>query len=103
VIVDERTYHIRPGYLKEWLDNYEKYGLQPQLRIQGNLIGFFTTEVGELHSVVHMWGYESMAERERLRKILYADPEWLHYIDINTKLIARMENRILISTSFSPL
>lgn len=103
MIVDERTYHIRPGHLDEFVRTYEEAGLQPQLRIIGNLLGYYTTDIGELNCVVHLWGYASMEERTRLRKLLYSDPDWKAYLLLNTKHIVKMENRILIPTSFSPI
>ena len=31
-----------------------------QQRILGNLIGYFTTEIGMLNQSVHLWGYTSL-------------------------------------------
>jgi hypothetical protein len=45
-------------------------GLRIQKRILGNLIGYFHTE---LDQIVHLWGYESFADRERRRALLAAD------------------------------
>ena len=39
------------------------------------LIGYFTTEIGTLNQIVHMWGYESMAQRQERRTALYSDPD----------------------------
>ena len=40
---------------------------------------YFTTETGTLNQFVHMWRYESMADRERRRAAMYADAEWNAY------------------------
>ena len=103
MIIDERTYTLQPGKLKEWQALYEREGLPVQGRILGNLIGFFVTEVGTLNQIVHLWGYENFAERERRRAQMNADPAWQAYLQKAAPFMQRMENRILAPLSFSPL
>jgi len=103
MIVDERIYRIQPGKLGEFIAIFEANGLEVQKRILGNLIGYFTTEEGELSTIVQLWGYDSMEDRSRRRARLYADPQWLAYRQMNTHMIQHMSNRILVSTPFSPL
>jgi hypothetical protein len=50
-----------------------------------------------------MWRYASHAERELKHTALYRDPEWLAFIPKTRPYIERMENRILLATSFSPM
>lgn len=105
MIIDERTYTIRPTYVEDFLKMYDELGRPTHQRILGNLIGYFTVEVGEVNQVVHMWGYESMADRERRRAILAADPVWQDYYQkAKAKgYIVHQQTRILSSTWFSPL
>ena len=103
MIVDERTYTIAMGGIPQLYDLYQKHGLEVQSRILGNLIGFFHTEVGALNQIVHLWGYDSMAERERRRAELWQDKQWLAYVEKARPLIVKMENRILVSAPFSPI
>jgi hypothetical protein len=72
-------------------------------RILGRLIGYFHTEIGELNQVVHLWGYESLAERERRRALLAADPEWQEYLKNSPDIVVKMESRILVPAPFSPI
>jgi hypothetical protein len=53
--------------------------------------------------VVHLWGYDSLAERERRRALLAADPEWQDYLKQSPDIIVKMENRILVPAPFSPI
>jgi hypothetical protein len=103
VIVDERTYTCHPGKLGAFLKIYETLGKPIQWPILGEPIGFFTSEVGELQQVVHMWRYDSFADREIRRAALAATPEWGTYLAEALPLLATMRNRILTPTSFSPL
>lgn len=102
VIVDERTYTCHPGKLAAFLKVYEEKGKPIQWPILGDPVGFFVTEVGELQQVVHLWRYASFAEREERRAKLAAVPAWHEYLAAATPNLARMENRILTPTAFSP-
>ena len=103
MIVEERTYRIAAGRLPDYLGLYQEMGLEIQKRVLGNLIGYFTTEMGQLSTLVHLWGYESLNDREVRRAALAREPEWQAYLKACTPLITAMENRILVPTSFSPI
>jgi hypothetical protein len=103
MIVEERTYTVKPGTVSQYYDDYNPRGLQIQKRILGNLIGYFHTEIGPLNKIVHLWGYESLADREKRRAALAADPEWLAYLRQSPDIIVDMESRILIPAPFSPI
>jgi len=103
MIMEVRTYTIRTGLVAEYLALYEREGYAPHRRHLGDPVGWFSSEVGVLNQVVHMWRYDSHAEREQKRRALYADPEWLAFIPKTRAYIERMENQILVPTSFSPL
>ena len=105
MIVDMRTYTMVPGRLKAFLALYEAEGLPVQLRHLGKPIGYFTTEIGTQNQVVHLWGYESMADREQRRNAMEADPAWAAYRQKSAASgnLQYQENKILKSASFSPL
>jgi hypothetical protein len=103
VIVEERTYHVHTGKLGELVRLYAEEGTELQQRHLGNLIGAFTVDVGDLSSIVQMWGYDSFAERERRRALLQADEAWKTFLPKIQPLIHTQRNRILIPTPFSPL
>ena len=103
MILEERTYTLQPGTVPVFLKFYEERGLPIQLRHLGRLIGFFSSEIGTLNQVVHMWAYESLGERERRRGEMVKDPEWQAYLKEAPKVMVKMENRILVPAPFSPL
>jgi len=105
VIVDLRTYTMVPGRLRAFLDMYEAEALPIQMRHLGKPIGYFTTEIGTQNQVVHLWGYESMADRERRRGAMETDPAWTAYRQKSAAAgnVQYQENKILKSVSFSPL
>jgi hypothetical protein len=103
MIVEHRTYTIQVGQMNAYRDYLAQHGLAVQQRILGNLIGFFTSDIGELNQAIQMWGYESYADRETRRAELSGNAEWLEYLKGSPKVILRQENRILLPTGFSPI
>ncbi len=103
MIVEERTYHVTTGKLPELVRLYETEGTAIQQGILGNLIGAFTVDIGDLSSLVQLWGYESLGERERRRAELGADDGWKGFLTRIQPLIHTQRNRILVPTPFSPL
>jgi hypothetical protein len=97
MIIDERTYSVSPGRLAEYLEQHMKHGLPVMRRHLGEPHGYFTTETGDLNQFVHWWRYEDMADRERRRNGLYADPEWLAYRKMigETGWVQHQHNRLL--------
>lgn len=103
MIVEQRDYHVHTGKLNELIEHYEREGIEIQKEVLGNLIGWFTTDVGELSTVVSMWGYRSFSDREERRAALKRDPRWPDFLTKIQPLIHTQKNRILVPTAFSPL
>lgn len=97
MIIDERTYQIAGGKMNELLALYEKEGFAVQTKYLGKPFGYFIGEVGPVNHIVHMWAYESMAEREQKRAQMQADPAWQAYLAKAGHYFVKMENRILKS------
>ena len=74
MIFDHRTYELQPGRLRDFLALYEKEGLPVQKKHLGNLVRFFTTEIGIVNEIVHIWGCEDLADRTRRRAAMTSDP-----------------------------
>ena len=105
MIIDHRTYTMHGYKVPAWLALYEVYGLPLQSEHLGNLIGFFQTEIGPLNQVIHLWGFDSLAERERRREGMMQDPRWAEFMQRSEALGAVMtaENKIIRPVSFSPI
>jgi hypothetical protein len=103
MIVEERIYTLYPGKVPEFVRLYKAEGMAIQTRILGRMVGWFTSEIGPLNQIVHMWGYDSFEERLRRRAEMAADPGWQAYVAKVQPLLLHMENKILIPTEFSPI
>jgi hypothetical protein len=103
LIVEERSYHVFTGKLHEVVRLYAEEGTLVQQEHLGNLIGAFTVDVGDVSTIVHLWGYESYAERERRRALLQADQRWKDFLVKIQPLIHTQRTRMLLPTPYSPV
>lgn len=103
MILDERTYEIQPARVQDYLDIYFAEGMKIQIGHLGHLVGWFTTDVGTVNEVVHMWRYEDMGDREQRRAAMNADTAWQAFRLKSSPLVLRMRSRILRPTAFSPM
>jgi hypothetical protein len=100
-----RTYTFKPLRGAEWLSLYQSEGLPLQKEFLGELVGFFTTEIGDISQIVHIWAYASLDDRLARRERMAADSRWQAFgrkvkaLDI----LVSMESRIMRPTEFSPL
>ena len=104
MIVEMRTYTLKPLRTADFLNLYEQAALPLQLKYLGHLIGFYVSELGPLNQVVHLWGFDSLAERESRRLAMERDPGWTAYREAlrDLDVILAQESKILKTTAFSP-
>lgn len=102
MIIEERIYTCYCGKAQQYVRMYQEEGLAIQRPILGNLVGYFTSELGVLNQVVHLWAYEDLQDRAARRSRLLAHPEWKVYAAKVQPLVLNQENKILIPAPFSP-
>jgi hypothetical protein len=94
-IVDLRIYTIRLRRMAEFLDVFDRLAMPVQLKYLGRPLGMFTSAVGTLNQVVHLWEFDSMGEFEARHAARDKDPEWPAYLSASADLIIAQENRFL--------
>jgi hypothetical protein len=102
MIVEERIYTLHPGKVPEYMRLYEEEGFAIQKPILGNLVGWYFTDFGPQNQIVHMWGYDTYAERDRRRSALQNSDAWRAFLGKIRPLILRQENKTLIPAPWSP-
>jgi hypothetical protein len=104
MIVDMRTYTAKPGKLAAWVKLYQELAWPLQQKYLGTCLGFYTVAEGQLNTVVHLWRYESQADREARRGALAKDPAWAEFQKASAEAgyLLKQENSFLTPTSFSP-
>src|SRR5574337_375861 len=96
MINEFRTYTLAPGPPAQYLKLSSEVGRKARGDRYGKLEGFWYTEFGTLNQVVHLWTFESLNERERLRADLARKEEWTKgYIPQIRPMLLAQENKIL--------
>ena len=67
MLVDHRTYTVRPGTMAKQMALYQEYGWKPQTRHLGQPLAYLITESGEVNTYVHIWVYKDAADRAAKR------------------------------------
>lgn len=105
MLLDVRTYRCRPGMIAAHLKLYDEYGREPQYRCLGEPLCYLKTETGDPNEYVHIWVYESAADREAKRAKLWADQAWLDYAKRSAELgaLESQSNKLMVPADFCPL
>ena len=98
-----RTYRLKTGAVPAYLKLVEEEGIAVQAQHLGRLVGYFSSEIGPLNEIVHIWEYPSLDEREKRRAALLKDARWRVFLPKIQALIETMETKILRPAEFSPL
>ena len=105
MIVDVRTYRIKPGKMPQELDLYAKRGLAPQVRHLGPPLAYLHGESGDINELVHLWVFDDAADRERKRAAMMSDPEWQTYLKLADEagFLVDQRNSLMVPASFAPI
>ncbi|OWT71571.1 MULTISPECIES: NIPSNAP family protein [unclassified Achromobacter] len=103
MIFEQRTYTVVHGRMDEYLARYERDALPLQRKYLGRLLGFFVSDIGPLNQVVHIWVYDSLADREQRRQALDDDPAWRAFKVGNRGTFVGQEVKILNPAPFCPI
>ena len=98
-----RTYRLKNGGIPEYLKVVGEEGIAIQKRHLGNLVGYFSSEIGPINEIVHIWGFTSLDDRQARRARLAGDPEWQAFLPKIRDLIVTADNKIMTPAAFSPL
>ena len=100
MLVEERIYTLNVGKLGEYFRIYEAEALPVQRQYLGRMLGYYSTEVGPLNQVIHIWGYDSFEDRMKRRQAMRADPRWSPYLQKIQPLIRHQETKLLLPAPF---
>jgi hypothetical protein len=95
MIVEFRTYRLKPGSVAEATKRFGE-GLANRTKVSP-LGAFFSTEVGPLNRIIHVWPYEDFAQRTQVRsqKIEGWPPNIREFVE-------EQQSEIFIPAPFSP-
>jgi len=101
-VYDIRTYRLKPGSVYDWSQYWSKaIVMRSNVRQDVPYCGMFT-QLGQLHTIYHIWCYQSMADRKACREATWHYPEWNDVVANTVPLVDTMTTRILEPLPFSP-
>lgn len=103
MFIEQRTYTFKTGTVPQFMALYEKEGLAIQKETLGNMLGYFSSELGTLNQTVHLWGYDSLDDRMARRAALAANPQWQQFLAKIFPILITQESKILLPAPFSPI
>lgn len=77
MIYDLRTDTIRPGKLGQYVERTRSAGRPIRGDRFGRLLGYWTTDLGPLSQVVHLWEYDDPIAQLEARASLAKDERWV--------------------------
>jgi hypothetical protein len=96
MIYELRTYTVRPGTLGDMVKAASTLSREIRGDNFGKLEGYWSTEIGQLNQVMHLWSYSDLNERARLRAELAKNARWTgEYVALIRPFLARQEVRLL--------
>jgi hypothetical protein len=103
MLYEIRTYRLKNGAIPEYLKVVGETGIEIQRKHLGNLVGYFSSEIGPINEIVHIWGFDTLDDRQARRARLAADPEWQAFLPKIRDLIVTAENKVMSPATFSPI
>ena len=89
MIYEVRTYTLKPGSVPQFEEIFAT--ALPHREKYSKLGAFWHTEIGPLNQVIHVWPYDDLEHRTRIRAEAAQDAHWP---PPTTDLIVRMESEI---------
>src|SRR5581483_9716308 len=97
MIIEMRSYDLQPGTVHTVEERFAE-GL-PHRTEFSKLAAFWHTDVGPLNRIIHVWPYESLDERARLRE---AANDGVHWPPKIQEFAVTQESKILHPAPYSP-
>ena len=103
-IYEKRTYSVTVGKMPEVIRLYSEQGW-PALDTGGfaeNLVGYFVSDTGELHQLMHIWRFADDAARRDFWQRLFADERFMDFAVQIRPLIKKQDVQLLVSAPWGP-
>lgn len=100
-VYEMRIYTYKPGAIPQVIESWSR-AIEARTQLSP-LAGAFYTETGALNVWIHMWAYEDLNHRARIRAEAQQKGIWPPRPGLPPGLLLKQENKILIPAEFSPL
>lgn len=101
-IYELRTYTLYVGKMQEAVGHYQKLGWPALEKYQDKLVGYFTSDTGALHQLVHLWKFDDENDRRAHWKALFADPDFMEFAKNFRPLVMNQNVQLLLAAPWGP-
>jgi hypothetical protein len=102
MIYELRTYNVKPEAAADVVALYQAEGWPELQKWKQNLVGYFITDIGPLHQIVHLWKFESHDARDHQWTTLRASPSFAQFGRKIRPMLHSQENKIMKAAPWSP-
>ena len=103
-VYEKRTYSVVVGQMQEAIRIYSEVGY-PMFEAGGftqKLVGYFISDTGTLHQLIHLWRFADDGARRAFWQQLYGSPEFGAFAAQIRPLIQSQEVQLMISAPWGP-
>lgn len=103
-VYEKRTYSVTVGRMADILKLYTEEGW-PALeagRFGEKLVGYFVSDTGPLHQLIHIWRFDDDADRRAFWKRLFADEQFMTFAVQIRPLILTQDVQLMVSAPWGP-
>ncbi|MDA0263689.1 MAG: NIPSNAP family protein [Chloroflexi bacterium] len=103
-VFELRTYTLYVGKMGEAIKHYSESGW-PALQNGGfdkKLVGYFTSDVGTINQLVHLWKFDSDEDRRNHWSTLFADEPFMAFAAKLRPLVMQQEVKLLLEAPWGP-
>ena len=103
-VYEKRIYAVRVGQMPALVRHYVDEGW-PVLEAGGfdkKLVGYFISDTGPLHQLIHVWRFDDDNDRRDFWKRLYANEEFIAFAVKIRPLIDKQEVQLMLSAPWGP-
>ena len=99
-----RTYQVYVGKMKDAVAAYQDYGW-PAIKgggVDKKLVGYFTSDTGGLHQIVHLWKFDDCNDRRQHWDTMFQDPMFMEFAGKIRPLLMAQQNQLLHASPWGP-
>jgi len=103
-IYELRTYQVYVGQMGEAIKVYTDFGW-PALQKGGfdaKLVGYFKSDTGALHQLVHLWKFDDDADRRNHWDTLFQDKDFMAFAGKIRPLVMTQNIQLLTAAPWGP-
>jgi hypothetical protein len=104
VVYEKRTYSVKVGEMQEVKRLYSTEGW-PALSAAGcekKLLGYFTSDTGDLHQLIHLWRFESDEDRRGFWSRVYENERFVDFARKLRPLINTQNVQLMLAAPWGP-